>query len=59
MQLDEEYRNIPYFIRHTKDLTDRAGIIPQDSPYVSPEEIKRLEEKESRKKDISNKKCFR
>ena len=56
MQLDEEYRNIPYFIRHTKDLTDRAGIIPQDSPYVSPEEIKRLEEKESRKKDISNKK---
>ena len=56
MQLDEEYRNIPYFIRHTKDLTDRAGIISQDSPYVSPEEIKRLEEKESRKKDISNKK---
>ena len=29
MQLDEEYRNIPYFIRHTKDLTDRAGIISQ------------------------------
>ena len=56
MQLDDEYRNIPYFIRHTKDITDRAGVISMDSPYVSKEEIKRMEEKESRKKDISDKK---
>ena len=56
MQLDEEYNNIPYFIRHTKDLTDRAGIISMDSPYISVEEKKRMEEKESRKKDISDKK---
>ena len=56
MQLDEEYRNIPYFIRHTKDLIDRAGVISSDSPYVNPEEKKRLEEKESRKKDIGEKK---
>ena len=57
MQLDEEYRNIPYFIRHTKDITNRAvGIINMDSPYISIEEIRRIEEKESRKKDISDKK---
>ena len=56
MKLDEEYRNIPYFIRHTKDITDRAGVITMDSPYISIEEKKRLEEKESRKKDISDKK---
>ena len=56
MKLDEEYRNIPYFIRHTKDITDRAGVITRDSPYISIEEKKRLEEKESRKKDISDKK---
>ena len=56
MQLDEEYRKIPYFIRHTKDLIDRAGVISSDSPYVNPEEKKRLEEKESRKKDIGEKK---
>ena len=56
MKLDDEYRNIPYFIRHTKDITDRAGVISMDSPYTSKEEIKRLEEKESRKKDISDKK---
>ena len=56
MKLDEEYRNIPYFIRHTKDLRDKAGVINMDSPYISIEEIKRLEEKESRKKDISDKK---
>lgn len=56
MQLDDEYRNIPYFIRHTKDLTNLAGVIRMDSPYVSIEEIKRIEEKESRKKDISDKK---
>jgi hypothetical protein len=59
MKLDEEYRNIPYFIRHTKDLRDKAGVINvinMDSPYISIEEKKRLEEKESRKKDISDKK---
>ena len=56
MQLDEEYRNIPYFIRHTKDITDRAGVITMDSPYISIEEKRRIEEKESRKKDISDKK---
>ena len=56
MQLDEDYRNIPYYIRHTKDISGKAGVINVNSPYVSIEEIKRLEEKESRKKDISNKK---
>ena len=56
MQLDDEYRNIPYFIRHTKDITDRAGVITMDSPYGSKEELQKLEEKESRKKDISDKK---
>ena len=56
MQLDDEYRNIPYFIRHTKDITDRAGVITMDSPYGAKEELKKLEEKESRKKDISDKK---
>ena len=56
MKLDEEYRNIPYFIRHTKDLTGKAGVITMDSPYISIEEKKRMEEKESRKKDISDKK---
>ena len=55
MQMDDEIRNVPYFIRHTKDITDRAGIITMDSPYVSIEEKKRFEEKESRKKDISDK----
>lgn len=50
MQLDEEYRNIPYFIRHTKDITDRAGVITMDSPYIS------IEEKEEQKKKKVEKK---
>jgi len=55
---DEEYRMIPYFQRHTQDLVDKSksGIITTDSPYINPQEIKRKEEKESRKKDISDKK---
>ena len=56
IQKDEDYRNIPYFIRHTQDIIGREGIIHRDSPYISKEEIMRKEEKESRKKDISNKK---
>ena len=59
IQKEEDARNVPYFIRHTKDITDKAeqvGIITMDSPYTNPEEKKRKEEKDSRKKDISNKK---
>ena len=56
MQKDEEYRSIPYFQRHTKDVGSKAGIITMDSPYITDEEKRRIEEKESRKKDISNKK---
>ena len=54
IQKDEEYRNLPYFIRHTKEVGDKAGVISMDSPYGREIEIQRLEEKESRKKDISN-----
>ena len=53
---DDEYRMIPYFERHTQDIASRAGIVSTDSPYISDIEIKRIEEKESRKKDISNQK---
>ena len=56
MLKDDEYRMVPYFERHTKDISSRAGCVSTDSPYVSELEIRRLEEKESRKKDISNKK---
>ena len=56
IQKDEEIRNIPYFQRHTQDICNREGIVASDSPYISKEEIMRKEEKESRKKDISNKK---
>ena len=56
IQKDDDYRNIPYYIRHTKDMAGLAGIISQDSPYISKEEIMRKEERESRKKDISNQK---
>ena len=56
MKLDDEYRKIPYFIRHTKDIRDKAEAVNNDSPYESMEDKKRLEEKESRKKDISDKK---
>ena len=56
MLKDDEYRMVPYFERHTKDISSRAGYVSTDSPYVSELEIRRLEEKESRKKDISNKK---
>ena len=56
IQKDEEYRNMPYFLRHTKDVGEKAGVISMDSPYGNEIEIQRMEEKESRKKDISNKK---
>ena len=56
MKLDDEYRKIPYFIRHTKDIRDKAEAVNNNSPYESMEDKKRLEEKESRKKDISDKK---
>ena len=59
MQMDEDIRNVPYFIRHTKDITDKAqqvGIVTMDSPYSFIEEKKKIEEKENRKKDISTKK---
>ena len=56
IQKDDDYRNIPYYIRHTQDMTGLAGVIAQDSPYISKEEIMRKEQKESRKKDISNQK---
>ena len=58
MQLDEEYRNIPYFIRHTKDITDRAGVITMDSPYISIEEKRRIEEKESKNNADNNNNNF-
>ncbi len=54
IQKDEELRNIPYFQRHTKELGDKAGVISMDSPYENEIVMKRLEEKESRKKDISS-----
>ena len=44
IQKEEDARNVPYFIRHTKDITDKAeqvGIIAMDSPYTNPEEKKR------------------
>lgn len=53
---DEEYRNVPYFHRHMQDICSKAGIVANDSPYITEEEKKRIEEKENRKKDISNKK---
>ena len=56
IQKDEDYRMIPYFQRHTKEVGANAGVIASDSPYITDVEIRRLEEKESRKKDISNKK---
>ena len=52
---DEEYRMIPYFQRHTKDMV-KADVVTMDSPYITDVEKRRIEEKESRKKDISNKK---
>ena len=55
-QKDEDYRNVPYFQRHTQDISNKAGIVSTDSPYITSEEVRRIEEKESRKKDISNKK---
>ena len=54
IQKDEDYRMIPYFQRHTKEVGANAGVIASDSPYITDVEIRRLEEKESRKKDISN-----
>ena len=53
---DEEYRNVPYYHRHMQDICSKAGIVANDSPYITEEEKKRIEEKENRKKDISNKK---
>ena len=55
LQKDEDYRNIPYFQRHTQDI-GISDVITTDSPYITNEEIRRIEEKESRKKDISDKK---
>ena len=43
IQKDEETRNIPYFLRHTKEVGDKAGVISMDSPYISDVEIKRRE----------------
>lgn len=56
IQKDEDYHNLPYYQRHSSNLNSKAGIIAMDSPYVSKESILRFEEKESRKKDISDKK---
>ena len=56
MKLDDEYCKIPYFIRHTKDIRDKAEAVSMNPPYESIEKQKRLEEIESRKKDISDKK---
>jgi len=56
IQKDDEVRNEPYFIRHTKDIAYQAGVISQDSPYKYLDMVKKMEEKESRKKDISSKK---
>ena len=54
MQKDDEYYNAPYFHRHFQDISSKAGIISNDSPYITEEQKRRIEEKESRKKDISN-----
>ena len=56
IQKDEEYHNLPYYQRHGPDFNSKVGVIAMDSPYVSKESILRFEEKESRKKDISDKK---
>ena len=53
MQKDEEYYNAPYFHRHFQDISSKAGIVSNDSPYITEEQKRRIEEKESRKKDIS------
>ena len=48
IQKEEDARNVPYFIRHTKDITDKAeqvGIIAMDSPYTNPEEKKKKRRK--------------
>ena len=54
MQKDDEYYNVPYFHRHFQDIASKAGIVSNDSPYITEEQRRRIEEKESRKKDISN-----